>query len=167
MNSLSYFNGDSVSLSNTNLLLLCICNLRWLWGLNSAVCSSSTQHCSLLLLMTFPTSVINIFQFISFILCFVKILLCNSTIQLTLFLFLASLTILKFLCHLHIPPLHGVLLQCLQKFGNNLSDCKWAENIALHARLYILFVSLCSFHWQSSACNQILGSLGQDCLFLL
>lgn len=160
MNSLSYFNGNSVSLSNTNLLLLCICNLSWLWGLNSAVYSSSTQHCSLLLLMAFPISVINIFQSISLILCFVKILLCNASIQLTLFLFLTSLIILKFIYHLHISPLHSFAAMPTKIWKQ--PDCKWAENIALHAKLYILFVSLCSFNWwQSSASPQIQALWGR------
>lgn len=139
MNSLSYFSGDSISLSNTNLLLLCICNLRWLWGLNSAVYSTSTQHCSLLLLMAFPTSAINIFQSISFILCFVKILLCNATIQLTLFLFLTSLIILKFIYHLYIFPLHCVLLQCLQKFGNSLTVSELRTSLRMPSYTFSFF----------------------------
>lgn len=139
MNSLSYFNGNSVSLSNTNLLLLCICNLRWLWGLNSAVYSSSTQHCSLLLLMAFPTSVINIFQSIFLILCFVTILLCNATIQLTLFLFLTSLIILEFIYHLHISPLHCVLLQCLQKFGRSLTVSELRISLCIPSYTFSLF----------------------------
>lgn len=138
MNSLSYFNGNSVNLSNTNLLLLCICNLRWHWGLYSAVYSSSTQHCSLLLLMEFPTSVINIFQYISLILCFVKVLLCNATTN------IVPVPCLPYHLKIHLPSSHlSFTLLCCNAYKNlETSDCKWAENIASHAKLYILFVSL-------------------------
>lgn len=137
MNSLSYFNGNSISLSNTNLLLLCICNLRWLWGLNSAVYTSSTQHCSLFLLMAFPTSVINVFQYISLILCFVKILLCNA-IHLTLFLFLASLIIFKLIYHLHISPLH-CFAAVPPEIGNSLTVSELRTSLRMPSYTFSLF----------------------------